>query len=111
MTLTPQIVMANDTARTRRTDPLSSHEAADTNAVTASQAFVRDMLFLSEPLADHELIVRCEQEFADYPNMRRYSPSRIRSARHELTEQGAVEFAGYYHLTPGGNRTQVWRLA
>lgn len=97
-------------ARTRKTDPTTSHEAADSNhdTVKQSQDFVADTLWLHGPLADHELVERCEAEFAAFPNNPRWSASRIRTARAELVDQGRVMFAGYFHLTPSGRRAQVW---
>jgi len=98
-TIAPKI-LPDDTARTRRSDPITSHEAADTNDVHGSQVAVLLTLAASGPLADHELVARIGF----------YSPSRVRTARHELAESGLVEFAGIYRLTAGKRRTQVWQV-
>lgn len=95
-------VFPDDTARTRKSDPVTSHESADSNQVALSQAAVLTIFRTSEPLADFEV----QQKLAG-----RYSPERIRTARHELAEAGVLTFTGYYHLTPRGRRAQVWALA
>lgn len=99
-----------DGPRVHRNDPVTSHEAADSNDTTASQQFVSDMLWLHGPLADHELVDLSEREFTYNPGQPRWSESRLRSARHELTSRGLVEDTGYYHLTPSGRRAKVWQV-
>ncbi len=101
----PQIVMNDDTARTRRTDPLTSHEAADLNDVTASIGAVLDTLTQYGPKADHELHEL--MEYLGYP----YTGQRIRTARASLVDRGLVRDAGYFHLTRRGRRTVVWEVA
>jgi len=100
MTTTAPQILPDDRARTRRSDPLTSHEAADTNDVHGSQVSVLLTLSMSGPLADHELVERIKD----------YSPSRVRTARSELVEMGMVEFTGFYRLTAGNRRTQVWQV-
>ena len=95
-------IFPDDTARVRKSDPVTSHEAADSNQVALSQAAVLTIFRTSEPLADFELQDRLAG---------RWSPERIRTARHELSEAGVLTFTGYYHLTPRGRRAQVWALA
>ena len=97
---TPQIVMENDSARVRRTDAVTSSEAADRNDIQGSQTAVMLTLASNGPLADHELVQRIPF----------YSPSRVRTARHELEVQGLVVFLGTYRLTPTKSRARVWSL-
>lgn len=53
----PQIVMQGDTARTRKTDVLSSHVAADKSATTRGQVHeaVVDLITMLGPLTGQEL--------------------------------------------------------
>lgn len=108
--MTAQIVMAGDTARVRRSDPLTSHEAADSNDIHGAREEV--LWYLSiEPLADHELV---ERFYADYRisgfNQLRYTPQRLRTARKELVDMGRVEATGIYRLTATGGRANVWQI-
>lgn len=96
---TPTLVFS-DSPRVRCSDPVTSHEAADRNNHFDSRALVATVLEDRGPLADHELT----ELLAGI-----YTPQRIRTARHELTETGLVEFAGYYRLTPTRHRARVWQ--
>jgi hypothetical protein len=93
----------NDTARVRRTDPITSHEAADTNNTARSIGLVLDILQL-EPLADHEVAAVALGRGS------RLSGQRLRSARATLVEQGRVEATGIYRLTMYGHRANVWQV-
>ncbi len=106
-------ILAGDGPRVRLTDPIPSHEAADSteNVKRDSQLFVLDLLFLHGPLADHEILTKAEDEYKVAPAQRRYSPSRLRTARHELVESGEVREAGFYRLTPARRRAVVWERA
>jgi len=106
-------LLAGDGPRARRTDPVTSHAAADSTQATkeASQDYVLDLLWLTGPVADHELLERAESDFAAYPFRPRWSPSRLRTARKELVTRGRVELLPYFHLTVSGRRAQVWGVA
>lgn len=95
----------NDSARTRRSDPVTSHEAADSNDTAGSRAEVLRLLTTLGPLADHELVAA-----HDFNDTAHYTPQRLRTARHELTENGLVVETGYYHLTNTRRRAKVWEL-
>jgi len=99
------VLLNNDHPRTRTTDPLTSHQAADSNNISGSRAVVLDLLRMVGPQADHEMVDRHEWSRV-HPQ---YTAQRLRTARAELVEAGLVEFAGEYHLTPTGRRTQMWR--
>ena len=94
-------ILPDDTARVRQSDPITSHEAADSNDTAASRTFVMFALIEHDMLASFEL-----ERIADGL----WSPSRIRTAVSELVERGLVEFAGVYRLTPSGRRAQVWKV-
>lgn len=96
------ILWPDDTARTRKTDPVTSHEAGDSNNVAASQqAVLAEFRKVDFGYADFELQVKLGGQF---------SPERIRTARHELAEKGVLEFAGIYRMTRSNRRAQVWWL-
>lgn len=89
-----------DSARTRFSDPITSHEAADSNNVHDSHTVVFGVLAEHGPLADHELVTWDDT----------FTPQRMRSARSELVELGKVEDTGIYRLTPAGRRAKVWQV-
>lgn len=96
-----------DSPRARRTDPLTSHEAADatSGSVAASQAAVRDILAsVMFPLTDTEIIRLVNRE------AHVFSESRLRTARHELVEAGVVTDAGTVKPEGARTRSTVWTL-
>ena len=98
----PPMIRPDDTARTRKTDPLTSHAAADTNNVTDSQLFVLQCFNNGQQRAAFEL----EAIMAGL-----FSPSRIRTALRELQEQGRVGVVeGVLKRTPSGRNARVWKL-
>lgn len=98
----------DDRARTRLTDPETSHLAADTNKPADSRTEVMNILRVLGPLADHELVVA--HELLSHPI--RFTPQRLRTARSELVELGMVELVeGKIRKTPSGNNAQVWAVA
>ncbi len=100
----PQIVMEGDNARARFTDPITSHEAADGTAdqVKESQSAVYSLLESLGSMADFELIAHLEGH---------WSPSRVRTARHELVELGVVADSGRFKKTPSNFRAKVWQVS
>lgn len=94
-----------DAPRVRRNDPITSHESADATqgSVAASQAAVLTVL-------EDALMALTDEEIAGYLKGR-FSPSRVRTARHELEETGRVVSTGT--VKPPGRRTRcrVWALA
>ena len=96
-------IFPDDTARVRRSDPLVSHEAADSNDVPYSHMVVLTFLKMYGPLAQHETW--------DLAGNGRISPSRVRSAFSELEALGKVKRTDQFRLTPSGRRAQVWSLA
>jgi predicted transcriptional regulator len=95
-------IFPDDTARVRKSSPVTSHEAADSNNVSRSHKFLVKALTLWGPLAQFEA-----------ENLLRgvLSPSRIRSAFSELEALGKVKRTDQFRLTPSGRRAQVWSLA
>lgn len=89
-----------DSPRVRKNDPVSSHEAADSNNVPLSHKQI--LFFLSvQPAAQFE---------AEMSYRGQLSPSRIRSAFSELEALGKVRRTDEYRKTPSGRRAQVWEV-
>jgi hypothetical protein len=109
--MTAPTLLFRDTPRVRNTDPLTSHAAADTNDIAASSRFVLYALKGAGPLADHELVAlhdRTQPFVQEYFGT--FTPQRLRTARHELTEIGMIEATGYFRLTPSGRKANVWQV-
>jgi hypothetical protein len=105
MTMTeipPSIILNDDTSRARRKDPLTSHEAADSNDIHASIGLVLATLTALGPLADHQVV----EILADEP----YTPQRIRTARAALVKRGLVEKAGFKRRTKHNFNAEVWKV-
>ena len=102
MTVPPAIhsTFGTDTARARRTDPVTSHEAADHNDVENSLGLVLSALRAFGPSADHELVALLGQSG--------FTPQRLRTARAALVERGLVGESGTYRLTAYNRRAIVW---
>lgn len=92
----------DDWARTRLSDPVTSHEAADSTDPHASHTAVLSLLREHGALAQFQAEAHLNGQF---------SPSRIRSAFSELEEQSRVKRLDDTVLTPRGRRAQLWGLA
>jgi hypothetical protein len=95
-------------ATARHTDPLTSHEAADSvSRVTDTQEAILKLLV--RPMTDEELLTAYAWANAagDAP---RASASGIRSRRHELFDRGLVCPVGY-SLTASNRKALVWSVA
>lgn len=95
-------IFPDDTARVRKSDPVTSHEAADSNNVSKSHGALLTYMRVSGPIAQGQA------EDALYGQ---FSPSRVRSAFSELEALGKVKRTDQFRLTPSGRRAQVWSLA
>ena len=101
------LVLDGVTPRARTTDPTTSVDAGRVANLTASQRLVLDIFTRQRgPLADHQLVA-----WAEGTSRENFAPSRIRSARSELTELGVIVLAEGTVKTPRGIRAQLWRLA
>jgi hypothetical protein len=91
-----------DTPRARRTDPETSHEAADVNDVEASIGAVLDTLRQYGPTTDEKLVNLMHS--LGY----QYTEQRIRTARAALVNVELVEFTGDREINPRGRKARVW---
>jgi hypothetical protein len=98
----PPMILPDDSARTRKSDPLTSHQAADSNNVSDSQMWVLRCFDKRRQLAAFEI----ESALAGF-----FSSSRVRTALKELQEQGRVQIVdGSLKRTPAGRNARVWTV-
>lgn len=97
----------DDTARVRKSDPLPSHEAADSNTTRAEcEAFVTFLFKKFGPMTDRELARRF---FADdhHPDADFETPRKRRS---DLTKRGQVLATTQTRPSLSGRNMTVWTL-
>lgn len=97
--------------RARRSDPVTSQEAADSlanlDSLRASQQAVLVLLQNTGGMADHLLVELYDLWQEDVPTIPTQSPSGLRTRRKELTTMGLVYEKGYTY-TASGRRAIVW---
>lgn len=98
------VVLWDDSPRVRESDPITSHEAANTIDVPLSHCLVLQTI----EFAGVHGLAQFEAE-ACLVNV--LSPSRVRSAFSELETLGKVKRTDEFRPTPSGRRAQVWALA
>lgn len=104
-------------AHARSTDPQTSHDAAAQVVTKPSQVAVLRIFRGREDRASGGTLLpsRVSLDLADfeverYVEASAFSPSRLRSARHELTVAGFIEPTGEQRKTPYGRMADVHRL-
>lgn len=94
------------TAKARRTDPITSHDAADSvDNITQTQSYV--LRCLRRPRVDVELV----SAYREYKTAPRASESGIRSRRAELVDRGLVIDTGRRVRLESGRYAIVWGLS
>lgn len=88
----------------RRSDPGTSHEAADLANRPGSEAEVLRILRTYGPADDEEIYLMHIRE-----STVKWSPSRMRTARSALVDAGVVEATGMFHITVHARRCNVWQ--
>lgn len=99
--IVPSIILSDDSPRVRKSDPLTSHVAADSSNRADSKKAVLTALRIHKHLAAYEL----EAILPDW------SPSRIRTALTELAEDGLVVRSDRTRNTRYGRPAHVWEPA
>lgn len=94
----PSIILTGDSPRVRKSDPVTSHQAADASNRADSKKAVLTALRVHKHLAAFEL----EAVLPDW------SPSRIRTALTELAEEGLVVRSDRTRLTRYNKPAHVW---
>jgi hypothetical protein len=95
----PPILYAVDVPRVRKSDPLTSHAAADSNDVPRSHALVLALF------GSHRWLSQFEAEALLHGQL---SPSRVRTAFTELEEAGHLTRTDLTMPTPYGRTAQLW---
>lgn len=97
----------DDAPRARKSDPVTSHEAADATAgsVMASQRAVA-WIFENEEHPMTAVEVEHKARLYALP----YSESRVRSCLSELVELGVLERDGFIRRKGDVRRRQLWRM-
>lgn len=91
------------TPRARRTDPKTSHDAAESvYDVTATQDYV--LRALRKPRTDVELL----EAYRNFKRAPRASESGLRTRRSELVRQGLVRDSGRRVVLESGRAAIVW---
>lgn len=91
------------TPRARRTDPKTSHDAAESvRDVTATQEYV--LRALRRPRTDPELL----EAYRKFKRAPRASESGVRSRRAELVRRGLVRDSGRRIVLESGRAAIVW---
>ena len=96
---------------TRSRDPETSHEAGDSitaAALSELQSWV--MVTLREAVRTDEELVQAHAKAVKASGVRKATPQRIRTARHELRLQRLVCFTGDFSETATKRRTRIWGL-
>lgn len=94
------------TAKARRTDPITSHDAAESvDNITQTQSYV--LRCLRRPRVDVELV----SAYREYKTAPRASESGIRSRRAELVDRGLVVDTGRRVRLESGRYAIVWGLS
>ena len=98
------MILPDDSPRAHRTDPITSHEAADSNDVPLSHRLVMQTVDMAggRGLAQFQAEAWLDGQL---------SPSRVRSAFTELELLGKVARTDETRTTPSGRRAQVWVLS
>ena len=97
-----------DRPRARAGDPGTSHQAAASateRTITEMHGRILRLLDVMGPCTDERLAAWYADQFDDP-----FTPSGLRTRRHELVEMGRVEWTGDTARLTTGRQGRVWRL-
>lgn len=110
----PVILPAGDTARARKTDPETSHGAADSITPQGREASELEVLAIladaSTPITAEQIESRHVQRAWQGQTSHAYTASRLRTALKQLADDGHVVKDGE-GKTKSGRRAATWRTA
>lgn len=96
-----------DTARARRTDPETSHDAAaSVTELRKRQTAVYAALLVLGPSTDERLV----ESYATLVPRLPQSPSGIRTRRSELVDRGLVRWTGDKTRIASGRLARIWEV-
>lgn len=103
-------------AKSRRNDPETSNEAAETVNVSRDRRAVLFALYMESDLSDDDIFAALENPQSDDEHMPHGTAQSLRSRRAELVRDGYIEVSTYdggtpvYGRTAYGRRCRVYRL-
>jgi len=105
--------ITGDTARARRSDPDTSHAAADSISFEHLEASEQEVLAILRdaegPLIDQVIAKRNATRAWQLTGVPLWTPERMRTARDQLTKKGAVVHDGFGR-TEKGRKAKAWRI-
>ncbi len=103
-----------DTARARRTDPIESHQAADSITLTKRGSSRAEVLIIMRdagvPLTGDQIEEKHEERWRHGRATQHHTGQRLRTARAELVKEGLVAQSGVGKSRHGRNAA-VWKLS
>lgn len=109
----PAILPAGDTARARKTDPVTSHAAADSITPEGREASELEVLAIladeTSPITAEQIESRHVQRAWQGQSAHTYTASRLRTALKQLADDGHVIRDGEGR-TKSGRRAATWRV-
>jgi hypothetical protein len=100
-------------ARARDTDPVTSHEAAE-SVSQASMTRTRERILLilqtRRSLSDLGIWDAWQRKWWQEAGQSQISPSGLRTRRSELVRLGLIRDSGQYEILPSGRRAILWEL-
>lgn len=107
--------VTGDSARARKTDPETSHAAADSITPEGREASELEVLAIladaSTPITAEQLESRHVQRAWQGQTGHAYTASRLRTALKQLADDGHVERTLVEGRTKSGRRAATWRIA
>ena len=103
-------------AKSRRNDPETSKEAAETVNVSRDRRAALFSIYMNVEASDADIFYYLEHQFSNDKNIPHGTAQSIRSRRAELMRDGLVEVVKYddgtpvYGRTDCGRRCRVYRL-
>lgn len=111
----PWIVTEGDTARARKTDPETSHAAADSITPEGREASELEVLTIlraaTSPITAEQIEARHTSRAGWGETPHHYTASRLRTALKQLADDGHVERTVVEGRTKSGRRAATWRIA
>lgn len=110
----PSIVTEGDTARARKTDPVTSHEAADSITLEGREASELEVLTIlraaTSPITAEQIESRHTSRAGWGETSHHYTASRLRTALKQLADDNLVERTLVEGRTKSGRRAATWQI-
>ena len=110
----PAILPTGDTARARKTDPETSHAAADSITPEGREASEHEVLAIladaDTPITAEAIESRHEQRAGQGQTNHAYTAARLRTALKQLSDDGLVQRTAVEGRTKSGRRAATWQV-